>query len=145
MVDVFYQVIGESSLTMFRNTVIKNSVQWYFQQYFSYIVVVNFIGGRNRSTLRKSWSWSHGSWIYNYLCNQCISPLTLWIQISFRRGVLIPTLCDTVCQIGICATHSALMNKNKDCFARNQNNMFEWYADMSTHGLLIQKASTITV
>ena len=21
-----------------------------------------------------SWSWSHGSWIYNYLCNQCLSP-----------------------------------------------------------------------
>jgi hypothetical protein len=24
-----------------------------------------------------SWSWSHGSWIYNYLCNQCLSPLML--------------------------------------------------------------------
>jgi hypothetical protein len=21
-----------------------------------------------------SWSWSYGSWIYNYLCNQCLSP-----------------------------------------------------------------------
>jgi hypothetical protein len=21
-------------------------------------------------------SWSYGSWIYNYLCNQCLSPLT---------------------------------------------------------------------
>ena len=28
-------------------------------------------------------SWSHGSWIYSYLCNQCLSPLTL---------------CDKVCQ-----------------------------------------------
>ena len=27
-----------------------------------------------------SWSWSYGSWIYSYLCNQCISPLTLWIR-----------------------------------------------------------------
>jgi len=25
-------------------------------------------------------SWSCGSWIYNYLCNQCISPQTLWVQ-----------------------------------------------------------------
>ena len=25
-----------------------------------------------------SWSWSYGSWIYNYLCNQCLSPLKLW-------------------------------------------------------------------
>ena len=28
-----------------------------------------------------SWSWSQGSWIYNYLCNQCLSPLKLWVQI----------------------------------------------------------------
>ena len=21
-----------------------------------------------------SWSWSYGSWIYNYLCNKCLSP-----------------------------------------------------------------------
>jgi hypothetical protein len=24
-----------------------------------------------------SWSWSYGSWIYNYMCNQCLSPLML--------------------------------------------------------------------
>jgi len=23
----------------------------------------------------QSWSWSYGSWIYSYLCNQRISPL----------------------------------------------------------------------
>jgi hypothetical protein len=28
------------------------------------------------------WSCSYGSWIYNYLCNQCISPLTLWVRIA---------------------------------------------------------------
>jgi len=22
-----------------------------------------------------SWSWSYGSWINNYLCNWCLSPL----------------------------------------------------------------------
>jgi hypothetical protein len=27
------------------------------------------------------WLWSYGSWIYNYLCNQCLSPLKLWIRI----------------------------------------------------------------
>jgi hypothetical protein len=32
-----------------------------------------------------SWSWFYGSWIYNYLCNQCLSLLS-------RRGVLV-TLC----------------------------------------------------
>jgi len=36
-----------------------------------------------------SWPWSHGSWIYNYryLCNQCLSPLMLWVRISIRGGV----------------------------------------------------------
>jgi len=35
-----------------------------------------------------SCSWSYGSWIYNYLCNQCLSPLTLWARI-----LLMATLC----------------------------------------------------
>jgi len=34
------------------------------------------------------------SWIYNYLCNKCISPLTFWRPIPLRRGVLDITLCD---------------------------------------------------
>jgi hypothetical protein len=29
---------------------------------------------------RLPWLWLYGSWIYNYLCNQCPSPL-LWVQI----------------------------------------------------------------
>ena len=45
-----------------------------------------------------SWSLSYGSWIYNYLCNQCLSPITLWVWIPLRRGVLNTTLCDKVCQ-----------------------------------------------
>jgi hypothetical protein len=44
------------------------------------------------------WSWSYGSWIYNYLCNQCLSPLTLWVWILLRRGVLDTTLCDKTFQ-----------------------------------------------
>ena len=31
----------------------------------------------------QSWSWSYGSWIYNYLCNQYLSPLKLWVQTPF--------------------------------------------------------------
>ena len=42
-------------------------------------------------------SCSYGSWIYNYLCNQCLSPLSLWVRIPFRRVVLDTTLCDEVC------------------------------------------------
>ena len=43
-----------------------------------------------------SWPWSYGSWIYNYLCNQCLSPLMLWVRISTR--VRCTTWCDKVCQ-----------------------------------------------
>jgi hypothetical protein len=45
-----------------------------------------------------SWSWLYGSWIYNYLCNQCLSLLKLWVRIPFRREVPDITLCDKVCQ-----------------------------------------------
>ena len=31
------------------------------------------------------WSWSHGSWIYNYLYNQCLSPLKLWIRTPLKE------------------------------------------------------------
>jgi hypothetical protein len=44
------------------------------------------------------WSWSYGSCLYNYLCNQCLSPLTLGDRISLKRGVLDTTLCDKVYQ-----------------------------------------------
>jgi len=27
------------------------------------------------------WLWSYGSWIYDYLCNQCLSLLKLWVRI----------------------------------------------------------------
>ena len=44
------------------------------------------------------WSWSYGSWVCNYIYDQCLSPLMLWIQIPLRRGVLVTTLCDKVCK-----------------------------------------------
>ena len=50
-------------------------------------------------------------------------------------------------KIGICsfsAKHIALRRKSKDWLARNQNNVSEW-SDMSTRGLLFQRASTIKI
>jgi hypothetical protein len=43
---------------------------------------------------RLPWPWSYGSWIYNYLCNQCLSLLKLWVRIQLRRGVLDTILCN---------------------------------------------------
>ena len=31
-----------------------------------------------------SWSWSYDSWIYNFLCNQCLSPLMLWVRKGYN-------------------------------------------------------------
>jgi len=45
----------------------------------------------------QSWS-SYGSLIYHYLCNQCLSPLTLWVRTLIRRDVIDATLWDIVCQ-----------------------------------------------
>jgi len=55
----------------------------------THLVSSNFLKG-------PSWSWSYGSWIYNYLCNQCLSLLMLWVRISIRARWT--TLCDKVCQ-----------------------------------------------
>jgi hypothetical protein len=43
-------------------------------------------------------SWSYGSWIYNYVCNQCLSLLKLCVRIPLRWGVLDVTLCYKVCK-----------------------------------------------
>jgi len=48
--------------------------------------------------LGPSWSRSYNSWIYNYLCNQCLSPLMLWVRILLIQGGRYTTLCDKVCQ-----------------------------------------------
>jgi hypothetical protein len=46
--------------------------------------------------IETSWPWSYGGWIYNYLCNRCLTPLMFWVQIPLNaRGT---TLCDKVCQ-----------------------------------------------
>ena len=47
---------------------------------------------------RPLWWRSYVSWTYNYLCNQCLSPLKLPVRITLRRGVLDTTWCDKVCQ-----------------------------------------------
>ena len=46
-----------------------------------------------------SWSWLYGSCKSNYLFNQCLSPLKLWVRTPLRRGVHDTTVCDQVCQL----------------------------------------------
>ena len=56
----------------------------------------NVLRCKDEFLLELSWPWSYGSWIYNYLCNQCLSPLMLWVRIWIRA--MCTTLCDKVCQ-----------------------------------------------
>ena len=75
---------------------------------FIYIVSINLLEKKPKSiskilnwtqnSVTQSWTWSYGSWIYNYICNQFLSPLNLWVRIPLRRGVLDTTLCDEICQ-----------------------------------------------
>ena len=41
-------------------------------------------------------SWLYGNSIYNYPCNQCLSPESYDVEPRSRRGVLVPNLCDKV-------------------------------------------------
>jgi len=36
----------------------------------------------NLPAMLQSWWWSYGSWIYNYPCNQSLSPLKLCVCIK---------------------------------------------------------------
>jgi len=50
-------------------------------------------------------------------------------------------------KIGICCfsvKHTTLRSKSNDWLASNQDNAAKW-SDMSTHGLLLQSASTIKI
>ena len=56
-----------------------------------YVIYINDICVRLRqlcSNMGPSWPWLYDSWFYCYICNQCLSPLTLWVQFPLRQGVL---------------------------------------------------------
>ena len=57
----------ELKFRVFPRTVFSGNYHWYFPA----------------NPDCESWPWSNGSWIYNYLCNQCLSPLKLWVRTPF--------------------------------------------------------------
>jgi hypothetical protein len=85
--------------TAFEATTLTITPPMRFHEDITEILLKVALNPSNKQTINYNpWSWSYGSWIYNYLCNQCLSPLTLWVRIPLRRGVLYTTLCDKVCQ-----------------------------------------------
>jgi len=45
-----------------------------------------------------SWSWSYGRRIYNYLCNQCPSPLMLWVRIPLMARCTWYNINNIICR-----------------------------------------------
>jgi len=68
-------------------------IQRHFQQYFSYIVVVSFIGGGNRSTRRKP-PTCHKS-LTNFIWECCIGYISPWTWFELTTLVAIGT--DFIC------------------------------------------------
>jgi len=64
------------------NSVLRDRGKHYLKGKRS-IAILNSTKERHYSS-RTSWSWSYGSWIYNYLCNQCLSSLMVWVLISIN-------------------------------------------------------------
>ena len=73
---------------LLKKIVTSKKLLWLNWLYKSKFIIHNSVG--------PLWPWSYCSWIYNYLCNQCLSPLMLWVRISIR--VRCTTLCDKDCQ-----------------------------------------------
>ena len=58
---------------------------WYWWNCSSSLFKLSYHDKWNNSFLSiwgLSWSWSYCRWIYNYLCNQCLSPLKLCVRIQ---------------------------------------------------------------
>jgi hypothetical protein len=72
----------------------KDWINWYFPNLCFFLnILLCLVEILNHLIKWGSWwSWSYGSWIYNYLCNQCLLSTRSW------KGVLDTTLCDKVCQ-----------------------------------------------
>ena len=65
-------------------------------QYVSIRVQIFKVKQRFKWNQGPSWPWSYDSWIDNYLWNQSLSPLMLWVRISIRAKCA--PLFDKVCQ-----------------------------------------------
>jgi len=44
-------------------------------------IIPDFFSSTPNHKKGQSWPWSYDSWIYNYLCNQWLAPLMLWVLI----------------------------------------------------------------
>ena len=56
----------------FQKLIICTCITLYWTRKSFFITLIPYFEG-------VSWLWSHGSCVYNYLCDQCLSPTKLWV------------------------------------------------------------------
>jgi hypothetical protein len=83
MLGTFYFMFGGHSIKLSNVHIMFNSYVFMTDDFY---------------ILKTGASWSYGSWIYNCLCNQCLSPLLLWIRIPFMGKSTWYNIYDKVCQ-----------------------------------------------
>jgi hypothetical protein len=97
-------MIGQKFIIIYKLYIPRGSHELVYSSTFKLTTVwIQLLALLNRMISLKrrglSWSWTYGSWIYNYLCNQCPSPLQLGVRTPLGRGILDTTLCDKICQL----------------------------------------------
>ena len=96
---VFLTLNSNSVSARFWN--IQDNCQFYQNSLIIKIIFYQLLRVNLTNTLHclgSSWSWLYGSSISNYMCNQCNSPLMLWVRTPLRCSVFDTTLCDKACQ-----------------------------------------------
>jgi hypothetical protein len=66
-----------------------------------------------------SWTWSYGSWIYNYLCNQCLSPQKAnynWTWTSIIGENKANDFCSDHVQPKVCPKYESMTLGSKSYF-----------------------------
>jgi hypothetical protein len=84
---VFNASLSNASVISWRSVLL---VEEQFEQYFSYIVEVSFIGGRNQSTRRKPPT--------NFITQCCIEYTSPWTGIELTTLLVIGTDCKGSCK-----------------------------------------------
>jgi hypothetical protein len=74
---VFWQCDDNTYLHLYVSFTMLNTINWL--QYNNSNLLHIQKASRYQSDHTKPWSWSYGSWIYNYIFNQWISHLKLWV------------------------------------------------------------------
>ena len=92
--EIRYCWEGNTMLLRRKYDVLINVTWDCFDQSNFYISRINFIEWNNMIYVLfinpflpgESWPWSYGSWIYNYICNQCLPPQWLTTARWFSPG-----------------------------------------------------------